>query len=180
MPKKLLHSEILTERLTENQAIESNRHPVSIMLHNIRSSYNVGSIFRTADSALLDEVIMSGFTPHPPKKEIEKTALGAHKSVPWQYFKDPIEAISYLKEHNKKVFALELTDKKRLYNSLEINDFPCCIVLGNELTGIDQEIIDQCDDSIEIPMYGVKHSLNVSVACGIAVFEAIHKWLILK
>lgn len=180
MPKKLLHSEILSERLTDDEALSSIRHPVSLMLDNIRSNYNVGSIFRTADSALVQELILTGYTPHPPKKEIEKTALGAHKSVPWKYFHNQNEAIIYVKEQKIKLLALELTEKKRNYDSLEKTDFPCCIVLGNELTGIDQNLLDQCDDSIEIPMYGVKHSLNVSVAAGIAVFEAIRKWHILN
>ncbi len=176
MNRKLLHSEILEERLTEPESLAIERHPVSLLLHNIRSSYNVGSIFRTADSALLNKIIMTGFTPHPPKKEIEKTALGAIHSVPWEYENSAENAVEKLKEQGIKVFALELTDKKRLYDSLEISDFPCCIVLGNELSGIDQNIIDLCDDSIEIPMYGVKHSLNVSVACGIAVYEAVKIW----
>lgn len=176
MIQKLLHNEILQERLTEEQALTKARHPVSLMLDNIRSSYNVGSIFRTADSALVREVLLCGFTPYPPKKEVEKTALGSTHSVPWKYFQNPTDAINHLKEQNTKIIALELTDKKRHYDDLQIDDFPCCLVLGNELTGIDSNLLSMCDDAIEIPMFGVKHSLNVSVATGIAVFEAIRKW----
>lgn len=176
MIHKLLHSEILQERLTEEQSLAAARHPIALLLDNIRSSYNVGSIFRTADSAMAKEVILTGFTPHPPKKELEKTALGAIDSVPWSYFQSPIEAVNSLKERKIKIIALELTDKKRQYDSLALDDFPCCIVLGNELTGINPQVLNLCDDAIEIPMYGVKHSLNVSVAAGVALFEAVKIW----
>lgn len=171
--KKLSHSEILQERLDVKQAKTVSRHPVYVMLSNIRSLYNVGSIFRTCDSALVSELLLCGFTPHPPRDEIAKTALGAVDSVPWQYFKQEKDAIEYLKSKGVKIFALEITDKKRLYSSIKADEYPLCIVLGNELTGLDNEILDMCDDAIEIPMYGVKHSLNVGVATGIAVFEAV-------
>jgi 23S rRNA (guanosine2251-2'-O)-methyltransferase len=174
--KKLTYEQILSQRLTAEQSKSANRHPVSLMLHNVRSAYNVGSMFRTADSAMLKELILCGFTPSPPKKEIEKTALGAVDSVPWQYFKDTISAIEYSKTQNHKVFALELTDNARDYSLLKPSDFPMTIVAGNELTGIDDTILAHCDDSIYIPMYGIKHSLNVSVAVGISVFEAIRTW----
>lgn len=174
--KKLNHSDILLERLTIEQANSAHRHPVKVMLSNVRSLYNVGSIFRTCDSALVSELILSGFTPHPPRQEIEKTALGAVETVPWKYFENDGQAIKYLKAQNDKILALEITDKKRLYTSLKKSDYPCCLVLGNELTGLSKEVIDMCDDAIEIPMFGVKHSLNVSVAAGIAVFEAVRKF----
>jgi 23S rRNA (guanosine2251-2'-O)-methyltransferase len=174
--KKLIHSEILQERLTTDQAKDVDRLPISIMLSNIRSLYNVGSMFRTCDAALVSELILCGFTPYPPRSEIEKTALGAVDTVPWRYFKTEHEAIEYLKQKKIKVIALEITDKKRSYTSLAPDDYPLCLVLGNELTGIDQEILELCDEAIEIEMHGVKHSLNVSVAGGIAIFEAVRKW----
>ncbi len=174
--KKLTHAEILAERLTPEESLKAERKPVSLMLHNIRSMYNVGSLFRTSDSAMLSELIMCGFTPHPPRKEIEKTALGAVDSVPWKYFENISDAIEEQKNKGIKVIALELTNKKRQYTSLEKNDFPLCLVLGNELVGIDDDVLQLCDDAIEIPMYGVKHSLNVSVSAGIAVYEALRKW----
>jgi 23S rRNA (guanosine2251-2'-O)-methyltransferase len=174
--KKLLHGEILSERLTNDQALIAQRHPVSLFLDNIRSLYNVGSIFRTADSALAEEIILTGFTPAPPRDEIFKTALGAVDSVPWKYFKDPIDGILYLRDKGVKILALELTDKKRFYDSIKPEEFPICLVLGNELTGIDDKLLKYCDDSVEIQMYGVKHSLNVSVAAGIALFEAVKLW----
>ncbi|MEJ5245036.1 MAG: RNA methyltransferase [Bacteroidota bacterium] len=171
--KKLLHNEILQERITLETAKSIKRHPISVMLYDIRSLYNVGSIFRTCDAALVEKIYITGFTPSPPRPEIDKTALGATESVPWEYIKNSLKAIEKIKNDGYKVIALELTDKKRLYSSLNSNDYPCCIVLGNEITGIDDEILALCDDAIEIPMFGVKHSLNVSVAAGIAIFEAV-------
>jgi len=171
--KKLTHTEILSERLEADEALNMIRHPVSVLLSNIRSLYNVGSIFRTCDSALVQELILCGFTPHPPRAEIEKTALGAVDTVPWRYFKSEIDAIIDQKSKGIKVIALEITDRKREYFSLNEQDFPICLVLGNELTGLDAEVLNECDDAIEIPMFGVKHSLNVSVAAGISIYEAV-------
>jgi tRNA G18 (ribose-2'-O)-methylase SpoU len=171
--KKLTHSDILQERLTPEESLKADRHPVSLILHNVRSLYNVGSIFRTADSAKAKELILCGYTPHPPRKEIEKTALGAVDSVPWSYFSNIKDAITKVKETGIKVIAVELTDRRRAYNSLRAEEYPLALVLGNEISGIDNDILTLCDDAIEIPMFGVKHSLNVSVAAGIALFEAI-------
>jgi tRNA G18 (ribose-2'-O)-methylase SpoU len=175
--RKLLYEEILAERHSVESIQATERHPVSLILHNIRSSYNVGSIFRTADSALLDKITLCGFTPHPPSKEIAKTALGALDTVPWVYEQDILRAIEAEKAAGKKVFAVELTDRKRLYTDLMPADYPMTLVLGNEISGIDDEVISACDDSIEIPMFGLKHSLNVSVAAGIVIFESVRRWL---
>jgi tRNA G18 (ribose-2'-O)-methylase SpoU len=143
------------------------------MLSNIRSLYNVGSIFRTCDAALVAELILCGFTPHPPRKEISKTALGAVDTVPWKYYTTDAEAIDYLRQSGIKVIAVELAEHARSYNELTPMDFPCCLVFGNELVGISDEVLAQCHDAISIPMFGVKHSLNVAVAAGVAVFEAV-------
>lgn len=174
--RKLLYEEILAERHTVESALLTARHPVSVILHNIRSAYNVGSIFRTSDSALISHITLCGFTPHPPSKEITKTALGSLDTVPWSYEKDTIKAIEKEKSLGKKVFAVELTDKKRYYTDLDISDFPLTLILGNEISGIEDSIISHCDDSIEIPMFGLKHSLNVSVAAGIVIFESVRIW----
>lgn len=171
--KKLLHNDILSERITLEMAKSYTRNKISVMLCDIRSMYNVGSIFRTGDSAFVKKIYLCGFTPAPPRVEIDKTALGATETVPWEYYKNAAEAIEKIKAEGEKVFALELTDRKRLYTSLDKDDFPCTIVLGNEISGIDDSVLKLCDDSIEIPMYGVKHSLNVSVAAGIAIYEAV-------
>lgn len=174
--KKLKHNEILEVRLTISELHTVKRYPIKLILHNIRSLYNVGSLFRTSDAALISELILCGFTPYPPRKEIEKTALGAVDTVPWRYFKDIKEVIIELKNDGYKVAALEICDKSIPYNELRFEDYPLCIIAGNELTGIDDEIIEMCDFAIEIPMYGVKHSLNVGVASGIAIFEAVEKY----
>ena len=174
--RKLSHGEILDQRLTPDVAVKGNRHPVSLILENVRSLYNVGSIFRTADSALAAELILCGFTPHPPRKEIEKTALGAVDSVPWRYEENIEDAIRAEQAKGIKVIAVELTDEHRSYDSLRFEEYPICLVVGNELTGLDDKTIALCDDAVEIPMYGVKHSLNVSIATGIALFEAVRLW----
>ncbi len=174
--RKLSHQELLNLRLTTEDALNSNRHPICIVLDNIRSSYNVGSVFRSSDSALLSEVLLCGFTPAPPRKEVHKTALGADESVPWRYFPTTVEAIEYKKSQRWKIVALELTQTARNYSDLNKEDFPLCIVVGNEISGISDEVLELCDFAIEIPMYGVKHSLNVSVSAGIAIYEAVRLW----
>jgi tRNA G18 (ribose-2'-O)-methylase SpoU len=138
---------------------------------NIRSLYNVGSIFRTADAVLLGKLILTGYTPTPPRKEIEKTALGATATVPWEYYKDPIDAIRGLRTSGVRIIALEHTDRSMPYGSIRVADFPLCVIVGNEITGISQPVLNECDAAIEIPMHGAKHSLNVAVAFGIALFE---------
>lgn len=173
--RKLLYEEILAERPSEEELNKLPKHKIIVILDNIRSTYNVGSIFRTCDSSRIEELLLCGYTPHPPKKELEKTALGALNTVKWQYFKSTNEAIEYAKSKNYKVFAVELTDKKRIYTDINQDEFPLAVVLGNELSGIADNVIDNCDDSMEIPMYGIKHSLNVSVATGIILYELCRK-----
>ena len=174
--KKLTYNEIFSERIKIDAAKTIQRHPVKVLLHNIRSLYNVGSMFRTCDSALVDELILCGYTPHPPRKEIEKTALGAVDTVPWRYAESALETVRELKAQGIKVFAVELTDEKRRFDDYSLEDFPVCLVMGNEISGVDDDIIAECDSSVEIPMYGVKHSLNVGVASGISIYGAVEKW----
>lgn len=174
--KKLLHAEIVEKRLTEEQAAQSQRHPITLMVDNVRSLYNVGSLFRTADSAFIQEIILCGYTPHPPRKEIEKTALGATNTVPWRYFSRAVEAVTTLRSEGKKIIAVEIADTHRMYDTLVSNDYPLVLIVGNEITGIADEVMALVDDTIEIPMYGVKHSLNVSVATGIVLYEAVKIW----
>ena len=174
--RKLSYQELLSQRKTAEAALNSIRHPISIVLDNIRSSYNVGSVFRTSDSAFVEEVLLCGFTPAPPRKEVHKTALGADQSVPWIYFANTLEAIEYKKKQGSKIVALELTENAKNYSDLTKDDFPLCLVVGNEISGISNEVLAQCDFAIEIPMYGVKHSLNVSVSAGIAIYNAVRIW----
>src|SRR3989304_8108467 len=169
--KKLTHDEISQNRSTLDNIHEVKKLPVYVLLNSIRSTYNVGSIFRTSDGAMIEKLYLCGYTPHPPKKEILKTALGSTESVNWEYIKNPKEVILKLKENGVKICALELTDNSKPYYELSIKDFPLCVIVGNEITGVSQDLIDLCDFSIEIPQYGIKQSLNVAVAYGVAVFE---------
>ncbi len=176
MPRKLvklIHSEIAAQRLTPDAALSAPRHPIIVMLDNVRSLYNVGSVFRTCDAARVEKLILTGYTPHPPRKEIAKTALGAIESVPWEYHNDPLIAAMELKQQGVKIAVLEQTDGSIPYYALKPNDFPLCIIAGNEISGVRRELVEIADIAFEIPMYGVKHSLNVAVACGIAVFGAV-------
>lgn len=175
--KKLLYQEILEKRKTIETIHQTQRHPITLILHNIRSAYNVGSIFRTGDSALVEQIILCGFTPHPPNNEIAKTSLGAIESVPWSYEKDIIKTIKNEKANGKKVFAVELTDCSLPYSSLTKDNYPLCLILGNEISGVDDYVLEHCDGALDIPMYGIKHSLNVSVAAGIVVYEAVKIWI---
>lgn len=169
--KKLTHDEISLNRNTIETLHKVKKLPVYVVLNSIRSNYNVGSIFRTSDGAMIEKLYLCGYTPHPPKKEILKTALGSTESVKWEYIKDPKEVLLKLKSQGVKVCALELTDSSKNYYEISNNDFPLCLLVGNEITGVSQELLDMCDFAIEIPQYGIKQSLNVAVAYGIAIFE---------
>lgn len=173
--RKLTHEEVGKKRISLDDARSAKRHPVYVLADNIRSIYNVGSIFRTSDAALIEKLFLTGYTPYPPRQEIEKVALGATEAVPWEYVKDPVEAVKKIKEEGIKIVPLEITSNSRNYTDIEPAEFPLCLVLGNELTGVSNSIIELSDFSIEIPQYGFKHSINVSVAYGIAVMELVRK-----
>lgn len=169
--RKLSHNEISQNRSTLDTLDKVKKLPVVVILDSIRSSYNVGSVFRSSDGAMIEKLIPTGYTPHPPKKEVLKTALGSQDSVTWEYIKNPIDEIKKLKIKGYKVCALEQTDKSIPHYEVDTKLFPLCLIIGNEVTGVKQELIDLCDFSIEIPQYGIKQSLNVAVAYGIAIFE---------
>ena len=176
--RKLTHDEISANRSSLETIHTVKKLPVYVLLNSIRSSYNVGSIFRTSDGAMIEKLILCGYTPHPPidstdtgNKDVLKTALGSTQSVQWEYVKNPLEAIKKIKARGIRICALELTENSKPYYNITKNDFPLCLVVGNEITGVSQELLDLCDYSIEIPQYGIKQSLNVAVAYGIAIFE---------
>ncbi len=171
--RKLTHAEISSKRTPLETIGTRPRLPIYAMVDNVRSLYNVGSIFRSSDGAMIEKLFLVGFTPHPPRKEIDKTALGATKTVPWEYHKNPITVIERLKEEKIKICALELTTESRPYYELKRTDFPLCIVVGNEITGVSKEVIEQADMAIEIPMFGNKQSLNVAVAYGIVLYDCV-------
>jgi 23S rRNA (guanosine2251-2'-O)-methyltransferase len=161
-------------RLSAEHYAASSKHPLVLMLHNIRSMWNVGSMFRTADAAGIEKIILSGYTATPPRKEIDKTALGAQETVSWEYHANPLEAISKMKKDGVKICGLEITEGSRPYTAVKPVDFPICLVVGNEVDGLEDGVLQCCDEVLEIPQYGTKHSLNVAVAAGIVLFELVH------
>lgn len=169
--RKLTHEEITQKRSKLESIHLTKKLPVYVILDNIRSNYNVGSIFRTSDGVMIEKLYLCGYTPHPPKKEILKTALGATESVKWEYVKDAKDVINSLRNEGIKIAALELTEFSQNYSGLDNSSFPLCLIVGNEITGVKQELLDLCDFSIEIPQYGIKQSLNVAVAYGVAIFD---------
>ena len=165
------------QRLSVNEFRQSEKTPVVVILDNIRSMHNVGSVFRTADAFLLQGVYLCGFTPRPPHRDIQKTALGATETVEWKYFPTTVEAVRSLKAEGVAVYAVEQTE-----GSVPLQEFaagwPMAVVLGNEVDGVGQEALALCDGAIEIPQLGMKHSLNISVAAGIVLWELVRKILL--
>ena len=172
---KLSYEQLLAQRLTEEAALEITRLPVVGVLEDIRSLYNVGSCFRTADGLLLERLVLSGYTPAPPRKEISKTALGADRTVPWEHYSDRSEAIHALRSEGYEIWGLELTEDAVSLETAGADGFPpkLAIILGNELHGIQPETLALCDRTVAIPMRGVKHSFNVAVAFGIVMWEVV-------
>ena len=163
-------------RLTIEEYKATDKLPLVILLDNIRSQNNIGSVFRTADAFRLETLCLCGITATPPHREIHKTALGATESVDWKYFPSTIDAIKLLRARGFQIMAIEQTE-----GSIPLNLFqpdlvqPLAIVFGNEVNGIGDEVLDFCDGSIEIPQFGTKHSLNVSVAVGIVIWDLFGK-----
>jgi tRNA G18 (ribose-2'-O)-methylase SpoU len=169
--KKKTHDEISVNRPRLESIQNVRKLPVVVILNNIRSTYNVGSIFRTSDGAMIQKLYCCGFTPAPPKKEILKTALGSTESVAWEYVKDPMDVVLKLKSEGYKIAALELTEGSIPHYEVPPQSFPLALIIGNEISGVAQELLDVCDLALEIPQYGIKQSLNVAVAYGISIFE---------
>ncbi len=173
--RKLTYEEITCQRHTAVHMRTVNRFPVHVILENIRSMYNVGAMFRTSDAACIREMILCGYTACPPRKEIDKTALGATETVPWRYFRTGVEAVNDLKNMGVYVIALEHCENSRNIMNMT-HSFPVGLVIGNEVEGITQETISACDCAAEIPMFGMKQSLNAAVAYGIAVFQLVQRY----
>jgi 23S rRNA (guanosine2251-2'-O)-methyltransferase len=151
---------------------EAQKIPLVIVLDNIRSMHNVGSIFRTADGFIASGIFLCGYTPQPPHRDIQKTALGATETVDWIYFPTTLEAVQKLREDGYKVYAIEQVEGSRMLDKFEGEpNEKYAIILGNEVTGVDDEVLKLCDGAIEIPQEGMKHSLNVSIAAGIVAWE---------
>jgi len=150
----------------------SDKIPVAVVLDNIRSMHNIGSVFRTSDAFRIEKIYLCGITAKPPHKEIRKTALGATESVNWEYFEDTIELILKLKKENYRMIAVEQTESSKSLGDFELKfDEKYAVIFGNEVDGVQQEVVNLSDNCIEIPQEGTKHSLNVSVCAGIVLWE---------
>jgi tRNA G18 (ribose-2'-O)-methylase SpoU len=172
--RKLKNSEL--DRLSVDEYKVTDKTPITVVLDNVRSCNNIGSVFRTSDALLIEKVILCGITATPPNKDIHKTALDAEKSVPWEYFEETEFAVAQLKENGYRVFAVEQVE-----NSISLPDFipakdqKLALVFGNEVKGVQQSVVNSCDGAIEIPQYGTKHSFNISVSAGIVLWDLVYK-----
>lgn len=172
--RKLANSEL--ERKSIEDFKQAEKTPIIIILDDIRSLHNIGSVFRTADAFLIEKIYLCGITATPPNKEIHKTALGATDTVAWEYAKDVLEVIETLQKENISVLAIEQVE-----NSISLQEFEpksgqkYALVFGNEVKGVSQEAIKKCEGTIEIPQLGTKHSLNISVSAGIVVWDLFQK-----
>jgi len=172
--KKLKNNEL--NRLSPEEFKSIQKTPIIVVLDNIRSCHNIGSVFRTSDALLIEGIYLCGLTATPPNKEIHKTALDAENTVHWKYFKNTIEAVEALKKDGYKIIGIE-----QVKNSIMLPDFQpekgekLALVFGNEVKGVDQKVIDSCDMSLEIPQYGTKHSFNISVSAGIVLWDLFNK-----
>lgn len=175
--QKLTHAELLEKRLSEEEILTSTRFPVRVILDDVRSLYNVGSIFRTCDAYRVEHLYLCGFTPAPPRAEIAKTALGADRTVPWSAVPNVRDAISLCRESGHTIYALEIAHGSLSIHNVTSENMPITIVLGNELVGVNDHVISAADGVLEIPMYGTKHSLNVAVSAGIVLDAVVSAYL---
>jgi 23S rRNA (guanosine2251-2'-O)-methyltransferase len=172
--RKLKNEEL--NRLSLEAIKKVNKIPLIVILDNIRSMHNIGSVFRTSDAFLVEKIYLCGVTATPPHKDIHKTALGSTESVEWIYIEKTIDAVEQLKKLGVKIIGIEQT-----VNSCMLSDFnpkpneKYAVIFGHEVRGVEQEVLNRCDLSIEIPQYGTKHSLNISVCAGIVIWEFFRK-----
>ncbi|WP_053989873.1 RNA methyltransferase [Mangrovimonas sp. TPBH4] len=177
--RKLKNSEL--DRLSVEEFKTSEKTPLIIILDNIRSLNNIGSVFRTSDAFLVEKIYLCGITATPPHKDIHKTALGSTDTVTWEYTKDTMEVVEKLQAENVKVVSIEQAE-----NAVMLNDFTpeantrYALVFGNEVKGVAQKVVSASDMVLEIPQYGTKHSLNISVSCGVVVWDVFSKLKALK
>ena len=167
--RKLKNNEITRKNIEEFK--KSEKTPLIIILDNIRSALNVGSVFRCADAFLIEKIILCGITAKPPSKEIRKSALGSTESVEWEYYTNTLDAIKKLRKINIQVIGVEQTQDSISLEKIKLQSAPIAIVMGNEINGVDQEVLNLCDYTLEIPQFGIKHSLNIATATGIVVWE---------
>ena len=163
-------------RMSVAEYRESDKQPIVVVLDHVRSLYNVGSVFRSSDAFRIEGVVLCGITAQPPHPEIHKTALGAEESVDWRYFSQTEDAVEWLQEKGYVVLAIEQCEGSTMLQDFHVEaGKKYAIVLGNEVKGVQQQVVDMCDGCLEIPQYGTKHSLNVSVAAGIVLWHLSKK-----
>jgi len=172
--RKLSWDEI--ERPSPEELADLPRHPIRVMVHNVRSIHNVGSIFRTSDAARVEHVYLTGFTGTPEHKDLHKTALGAQDTVPWSQHDDPVPVLSSLRDRGFTIAVLEQTDRSTSPNHVPDEVYPLCLVVGNEVKGVSQNIVELADRAVELPQFGAKISMNVGVAFGIAVYDLVRRY----
>ena len=172
--RKLKNSEL--DRLSVEEFKTAQKTQLIIILDNIRSLNNIGSVFRTADAFRIQHVYLCGITAKPPHKDIQKTALGSTDSVSWSYAEQTIDVVKNLQSEGVEVIAIEQADKSTFLQDFEAkNDSTYAVVFGHEVKGVSQEVVSQCDTVIEIPQFGTKHSLNISVSCGVVIWDLFTK-----
>ena len=172
--RKLLNEEL--ERLSIREYTEASKVPVVVVLDNVRSQHNIGSVFRTADAFRLEGLILCGITATPPHREIHKTALGATESVSWEYREHTVDAIRELKEKGYRILSVEQAEGAVSLERMKLEPgVQYALVLGHEIRGVHQEVVNLSDQCIEIPQFGTKHSLNISVAAGIVIWEVFRQ-----
>ncbi len=170
--RKLSMAELGRKSVEEFKA--SEKTPIILILENIRSAYNVGSVFRTSDAFLVQAIYIIGYSAKPPHKEIKKTALGAEETVSWKYFKTSEEAIAESRQDGFNVYAAEQAEGSFKLNAIGFDaDEKIAVVFGNEVTGVEQSTIALCDGCLEIPQLGMKHSLNIATAAGVVLWELV-------
>ena len=170
-----LHNEEL-KRLTNEEIKIADKYPFVIVLDNIRSMHNVGSAFRTADAFLCEKIVLCGITAKPPHREIHKTALGATETVEWEYFENSAEAVDVLKEKGYKIACVEQADESISLEKFQLStDEKLALIFGNEVKGVTEAVVEKSDYVIEIPQFGTKHSINVSVSIGVVIWDLVSK-----
>jgi len=163
-------------RITPEQFKVQEKVPVVVVLDSIRSMNNVGSVFRTCDAFKIEKLYLCGITACPPNKEINKTALGATESVDWEYAEDVLPLAERLKKEGYAVLMIEQVDESRKLQDVNFKDYEkVALVVGNEVFGVDERLLPVCDAAVEIPQFGTKHSLNVTIAAGIVIWEAVRQ-----
>jgi 23S rRNA (guanosine2251-2'-O)-methyltransferase len=168
--RKLKNSEL--NRLSIDEFKQVKKLPIIVVLDNIRSLNNIGSVFRTSDAFLLEKIYLCGITAQPPHKDINKTALGATESVDWEHMDNTVDCVTKLQSEGYYCLAIEQAQNSVMLNEFDASKHPkIAVFFGNEVKGVQQEVIDQCDNCIEIPQLGTKHSLNISVSAGVVLWE---------